>query len=112
VDSEILGILDAALLRLRYADAILIDVDLREWAQTANQTFATLALMHSIRDLADFLATNAPGISVNEIVSRLQSKDIRRRVQREIDNPIPPKVASDARKTRVNLACSMKNYSV
>jgi mandelamide amidase len=103
VDAEILRILEAALQKLRDAGAVLIDVDLRQWAQTANQTFATLALMHSIKDLADFLATNAPGIGVNEVVAGLQSKDIQTRVQREIDNPISTEVASAARNTRVNL---------
>lgn len=103
VDPEILLVLNAALEKLRDAGATLIDVDLRQWALTANQTFSVLALMHSIRDLADFMATNAPGISVNDVVAGLQSKDIQVRVQREIDNPIPPAVASDARKTRVNL---------
>ena len=104
VESEVGRVSELALQKLRDAGAILIDVDLLQWAQTADPIFFTLGLMHSVKDLADFLATNAPGISVNEVVSGLLSKDIRARVQHEIDTPIPSDQAHEAKKKRVTLA--------
>jgi Asp-tRNA(Asn)/Glu-tRNA(Gln) amidotransferase A subunit family amidase len=104
IDPDVRQVSERAMEKLRAAGGILIDVDLRQWAQTVDPIFFTLGLMHSLKDVADFLTVNAPGVSVNEVVAGLLSRDIRSRVQSEIDNPVSVEQAQQARKMRVKLA--------
>jgi len=104
LDSEVARVSEVALAKLRDAGAILIEVDLRQWAQAVDPLFFLLGLMHSLKDLADFLKSNAPDVSVEDVVASLLSKDIRARVQHEIDSPIPADKAHEARKLRLKLA--------
>jgi len=104
VDSEIVRVSELALEKLRDAGAILVEVDIRQWAQAAHALFPTLGLMHALKDLADFLATHAPSVSLDQVLAGLLSRDIRARVQREINNPIPVEKAEEARKSRLKLA--------
>jgi mandelamide amidase len=109
VDTEIMRVSERALEKLRYAGAILIDLNIHEWAQAAHALFPALGLMHSLKDVADFLATNAPGVTVNQVVAGLLSEGIRARVKREIDNPISAGKAEEARKTRLKLALQFED---
>lgn len=104
VDSDVVRVSEQALEKLDDAGAILIEVDLRRWAQVAGPTFLTLGTMHSLKDLADFLATNAPNVSLDQVVASLLSKDILARVQHEIDDPVPAEQAHEARALRPELA--------
>jgi mandelamide amidase len=108
VDTEVLRVSERALEKLRGAGATFIDVDLYQWAQTAHQTFFTLATMHALKDVADFLATNVQNVSLNQVVDGLLSKLIRVRAQHELDNPVPAEQAHEARKTRLKLALQYK----
>jgi indoleacetamide hydrolase len=104
VEPEVLRVSEEALRRLRDAGAILIDVNLRTWAQTAIPTFFTLATMHGFKDVADFLERNGSKVTVDEIVKSIRSKDILAFSQRILNNPVTPEAAEAAVKTRLRLA--------
>ena len=104
IDREVRRVAESALEKLRAAGANLVDVDLSQWGKTVDPIFFTLGLMHSLKDVADFLASNGSNISVSEVVAGLLSRDIAARVKAEIDNPIPAPRAQDARRTRWKLA--------
>lgn len=104
IDPEVRRVAEGALGKLRAAGAVLVDVDLAQWGKTVDPIFFTLGLMHSLKDVADFLASNGSGTSVNDVVSGLLSRDIAARVKAEIDNPIPAPRAQEARRTRWKLA--------
>jgi mandelamide amidase len=104
IDPEVARVSERALDKLRDAGATLIDIDLSQWAHSADPVFFALGLMHSLKDVRDFLLTNAPGISVEEVVAGLMSRDIAARVQNEINNPISAHDGHESKKTRVKLA--------
>jgi mandelamide amidase len=104
LDPEVARVAERVLEKLRSAGAILIDIDLSQWAHSADPVFFALGLMHSLKDVRDFLLTNAPGVNVNDVVAGLMSRDIAARVQAEINNPISAHDAHESKKTRVKLA--------
>ena len=95
---------ERALDALRQAGVTLVDVDLNQWAQACDQAFFPLGYMHGLKDVADFLQSHAPFISVNDLVSNVVTKDIRDRFFFEIFNPIPPSTIQQARLGRIQLA--------
>src|SRR5258708_7669604 len=104
VDPEVLRVSRLGLEKLRAAGVTLIDVDLRQWAQIADQTFFTLGFMHSVKDGVDFLATNAPGVNMFDVIASLGTRAIKARIQFGIDNPISMEQAAQARQTRLKLS--------
>lgn len=104
VDADVVQVSQRALEKLRAAGAVLVEVNIRDWAQAVHAIFPVLGLMHALKDLADFLATHAPSVNVNQVVRGLLSRDILARVKREMDNPIPIEKAEEARKLRLKLA--------
>jgi mandelamide amidase len=99
LDSEVARVSERALEKLRDAGAILTEVDLRAWTQAADQTFETLVNMHSIQDLTDFLASNVPNVSFDQLAAGVRSKDVQAIVARNIAHPIPAAQAEKAKKT-------------
>ncbi len=98
LDSEVARVSERALEKLRDAGAILTDVDLRQWAQAAEQTFFTLVSMHVVQDLADFLARNVPNVSLDQVVAGVLSKDVRAKFRDEIAHPVSAERAEEAMK--------------
>ena len=99
-----------ALDNLRKTGAILIDVDLRPWAQTASQTMFTLVTMHAVQDLADFLAKNVPTVSLDQVVAGVVSKDVRAMLRGEIAEPVTAARAEEAIKLRPKLARQYQEF--
>ncbi|HEY1336953.1 MAG TPA: amidase family protein [Bryobacteraceae bacterium] len=104
LDPEVGRLSERALERLRSEGAVLIDVDLRGWAKTANETFFTIASMNNLQDLGNFLALNVPGVTLNDVVAGTVSKDVRALLQGQIDHPIPLEKAEQAMRSRRDLA--------
>lgn len=104
LDPDVLTVCEAALDKLRDAGAILIDVNLRQWANVANATFFTVANMNNLQDMADFLKINVPGVTLDQLVSQVASIDVQQRLQHALANPITPQQAEDAMRMRVTLA--------
>jgi Asp-tRNA(Asn)/Glu-tRNA(Gln) amidotransferase A subunit family amidase len=104
LDPEVLRVSEIALEKLRDAGAILIDVDLRQWANVANTTFFTVAYMNNLQDMKDFLVTNVPNVSLDQLMSQVASIDVQRRLQHALANPITAEQAEVAMKTRIMLA--------
>ncbi|MBI2187373.1 MAG: hypothetical protein HYU37_09700 [Acidobacteria bacterium] len=104
LDPEVARVSEAALLKLRQAGAVLVEVNLREWGQTALPTFLTLATMRGMRDVVDFLEHYRTNVTLGQVVASIRSRDIRAFTDRIIANPVPPDVAENAVKTRLKLA--------
>jgi indoleacetamide hydrolase len=104
LDPEIARISQGALDKLRNAGAILVDVNLGQWAVTANTTFLTVATMNNLDDLANFLATNVPGVDLRQVQAGVLSRDVQAALQREITGPVSAATAEAAMKMRRHLA--------
>jgi|GEM_PF-74976 len=104
LDPEVARVCERALEKLRHAGAILIDVNLSQWADATNQTFFTLATMNNLQDLASFLATNVPDVTLAQLKAGVRSKDVQAALQRETENPVPPETAEQAMRMRQTLA--------
>jgi indoleacetamide hydrolase len=104
LDSEVARVSERALEKLRDAGVILTDVDLLQWAQAADETFGILVSMHAVQDLADFLATNVPNVSLDQVVAGVLSKDVRDRLRELIAHPVSAERGEEAMKTRSKLA--------
>jgi mandelamide amidase len=98
LDAEVARVAERALEKLRDAGAILTEVDLSPWAQAADQIFGTLVGMHSIQDLQDFLASNVPNVSLDQLVSSVSSKDVLAMLRETIAHPVPAKQVDEATK--------------
>ena len=88
LDSEVARVSERALEKLRDAGATLTEVDLRTWAQAADQIFGTLVDMRAVQDLKEFLAANVPNVSLDQLVSSVLSKDVLAGLRRTIEHPV------------------------
>jgi mandelamide amidase len=98
LDSEVARVSEQGLEKLRDAGAILTDVDLRQWAQAAAETFRTMVTMHAVQDLTDFLARNIPDVTLDQVVSSVLSKDVQAMLRDEIADPVSAERADEAMK--------------
>jgi Asp-tRNA(Asn)/Glu-tRNA(Gln) amidotransferase A subunit family amidase len=104
LDSEVLRVCEGALDKLRSAGAILIEVDLRQFAAAVSPTFFTVGTMNGLKDLEDFLTKNVQGVSLDQLRASVASKDVQKLLQNIIDHPVPGEQAEEAMKMRRKLA--------
>jgi Asp-tRNA(Asn)/Glu-tRNA(Gln) amidotransferase A subunit family amidase len=109
LDPEVARVSECGLQRLRDAGAILIDVDLRQWAHVALPTFLTLATMHAMQDLSAFLAQNGANVTLNQVMDAVKCKGTRFRTRRMLENPATAEKAEAATRARLELALEYDN---
>ena len=104
LEPEVARVSEQALERIRDAGAILVEVNLRQWAETAAPTFFAVATLHGMKDLENFLARNGANVSLSQVVECIRNKDIRARTKNILEHPVTPEQAEEALKTRIKLA--------
>lgn len=76
LDSEVERVAEDALTRLRDRGAVLVDIDLRKIKDAALQIFGTLCSTMP-EDLQNFLRTEAPSVSLDDLTKQIASRDVR-----------------------------------
>jgi indoleacetamide hydrolase len=82
VDTDVAKVMDGALARLRDAGVMFVDFDVKQLHELAAQVFGTLIGVGGRDDLAAFLAKNAPGITMEDVIAGISTKTLKTRLER------------------------------
>lgn len=83
--------LASAMARLRDAGVTFVDIDMRSLSQRALDLYNTIYLAGFGRDLGTWLGANAPGLSLQQLVQQIASRDVQDRF-----NPAPTPTSAEA----------------
>ncbi len=97
LDDDVPKVADGATVRLRDAGAILIDVDVSDFAPAAWRVFEILLINGFKGDLAIHFARHGLHLDAAEVIARIASRDTRRLFDRARDAAFPPEVVAAAR---------------
>ncbi len=97
LDDDVRKVADGATARLRDAGAILIDVDVSDFAPAAWRVFEILLINGFKGDLAIHFARHGLHLDAAEVIARIASRDTRRLFDRARDAAFPPEVVVAAR---------------
>ena len=82
LDAEIAKVMDRTVARLRDAGVTFVDFDVTGLHRLAGQVFGTLMAVGGRDDLAAFLAKNAPGITMDDVIAGTSTKTLKARLER------------------------------
>jgi Asp-tRNA(Asn)/Glu-tRNA(Gln) amidotransferase A subunit family amidase len=91
LESAVADTLASAMARLRDAGVTFVDIDMRSLSQRALDLYNTIYLAGFGRDLGTWLGANAPGLSLQQLVQQIASRDVQGRF-----NPAPTPTSAEA----------------
>lgn len=89
LDLEVERVAQVALTRLRDQGAVLVEVDLREVKEAAEQIFSKL-VSGAVADLENYLRVQAPSVSLRELTEQIVSRDVRAWVEKQQGTGLTP----------------------
>jgi Asp-tRNA(Asn)/Glu-tRNA(Gln) amidotransferase A subunit family amidase len=92
LEPAVVDTLGAAMAQLRDAGVTLVEIDMRSITQRALDLFTSIYALGFGRDLTDWLAANAPGLPLQQLVQQIASHDVKGRF-----DPSPaPRLSAEA----------------
>lgn len=97
IDDDVRAVAEEATMKLRAAGAILVEIEIADFAAEAWAVFETLLVNGFRDDLAIWFARHAPQYDAADIISRIASRDTRRLFEMARDSGIPADAVAAAR---------------